>query len=363
MKILLCSEFYYPKIGGVERHNEILANFLHKKKNFVEIATSSSHKKNQKYFPYKINYFNITGSIFKGYFGETIAYQNFLIESKFDIIFFNAAQQWSFDLALPIIEEIKSKKILFPCGFSRLNNILYKPYFLILQKKFKYFDKIICVNRNLQDFKFISKFYKKKIYIVNNGASFIKNNFKLNKKKFLQNYNLANETKIIIYLSNFKFFKGQDIAINIYKKLKIKNAILLLIGNSQNLTYMMYLYFMKIILKIFYQKKIIIISNKNYNYSQSMLKISDLFLFTSRTEYDPLVIYEAIINKKKIISLDTGNIKNILINNKNAFVSNNKKLIVSKIYEFLFSRYHYFNYKKFLWVNIMKKYYNIFLKT
>jgi len=103
--------------------------------------------------------------------------------------------------------------------------------------------------------------------------------------------------------------------------------------------------------------------NKNYNYSQSMLKISDLFLFTSRTEYDPLVIYEAIINKKKIISLDTGNIKNILINNKNAFVSNNKKLIVSKIYEFLFSRYHYFNYKKFLWVNIMKKYYNIFLKT
>jgi glycosyltransferase involved in cell wall biosynthesis len=363
MKILLCSEFYYPKIGGVERHNEILANFLHKKKNLVEIATSSSHKKNQKYFPYKINYFNITGSIFKGYAGETTAYQDFLIESKFDIIFFNATQQWSFDLALPIIEEIKSKKILFPCGFSRLNNVLYKPYFFMLQNKIKYFDKIICVNKNLQDFKFISKFYKKKIYIINNGASFVKNNIKLNKKKFLQNYKLANKTKIIIYLSNFKFFKGQDIAINIYKKLKIKNVILVLIGNSQNLIYLVYLYYMKIILKIFYQKEMIIISNKNYNDSQIMLKISDLFLFTSRTEYDPLVIYEAIINRKKIISLDIGNIKNILINNKNAFVSNNKKLIISKIYEFLLSRYCYFNYKKFLWVNIMKKYYNIFLKT
>jgi glycosyltransferase involved in cell wall biosynthesis len=101
---------------------------------------------------------------------------------------------------------------------------------------------------------------------------------------------------------------------------------------------------------------------KDYVESQQILSVSDLFLFTSRLEYDPLVIYEAVINQKKIISYNVGNVKNILKNNKNCFINNDIKLILNNFDKILFKKFHYFKYNKFLWRNIMKIYYNIFLR-
>ena len=358
---MLCSEFFYPKIGGVEKHSQIIADYFINKNHHVEMATSSLKLNKISKKTYKINYFNISGNFVKGYNGETYKYQEFLIKNKFDIIFFNAAQQWTFDLALPIISLIRGKKILFPCGFSRIDNIFYYPYFFLLKKKINYFDKIICVNTKLNDYKFIEKYYKKKIFLINNGADKYKK--KLDKKKYKEYYNISKKEKIVVNISNFKFNKGQDIAISIFKKIHNKDLILILIGNNHNSIFLLYIYFMKFYLKFLYNKKIIIILNKNYLESQNILKISDIFLFTSRLEYDPLVVYEAIICKKKIISFDVGNVKNVLKNNKNCFVSNNSELIVNNFNKILQKKYSYFNYKKFLWNNIMKKYYNIFLKA
>ena len=66
--------------------------------------------------------------------------------------------------------------------------------------------------------------------------------------------------------------------------------------------------------------------------------------------------------KKKIISYSVGNVKNILKNYKNCFINNDTKLIIKNFDKILFKKYHYFNSNKFLWKNIMKTYYNIFLK-
>jgi len=364
MKILLCSEYFYPKIGGVEKHTQIIADYFINKNHHVEIATSSLIKLNKNRVStkhYIINYFNISGNFVKGYNGETHKYQYFLLKNKFDIIFFNAAQQWSFDLALPIISSINSKKILFPCGFSRINNILYYPYFLLLKKKINYFDKIICVNKNLKDYKFIKKHYKKKIFLLNNGASKISKFTNL--ENFKKKYKISKNEKIITNISNFKFYKGQDRAISIFRKLKNKDLVLVLIGNNHNSIFLLYIILMKFFLKYFYNKKVIIILNKKYSLSQEILNISDIFLFTSRLEYDPLVIYEAIIAKKKIISYNVGNIKNILKYNKNSFITNDMELIIKNFNKILFMKYYYFNSSKFLWNNILKKYHNIFLKA
>lgn len=184
-KILLCSEFYDPSIGGVESHNKILFNYFKKKKMNVYIATSYNSKRVNKS---KIFEFKIKGNFVRGYSGETYRYQNFLLKENFDIIFFNAAQQWSFDLALPIIEKINSKKIFFPCGFSRMKNLLYFPYFKIIQNKINDFDEIICSYRTEKDYKFIKKFYKKKIHLINNGS--FKPIIIYNRKKIINKLNL-----------------------------------------------------------------------------------------------------------------------------------------------------------------------------
>ena len=109
-------------------------------------------------------------------------------------------------LSLPILKKIKYKKIFFPCGFSRLNNIFFKPYFEILKIKLKYFDEIICCSKNWKDYKFCKKYFKKKINIISNGSFALKN--KKQKNNLVIKY---------VSVSNLKYLKGQDRIINIFK--------------------------------------------------------------------------------------------------------------------------------------------------
>ena len=252
MKILICSEFFKPNVGGVEIHSEVLANFLSKKYQ-VSVATTflDRNKEDLKNKNLNIVEFKIKGSLVKGYSGELKEYENYLLNSKFDIIFFNAAQQWTFDLALPIIEKIKSKKIFFPCGFSRMNNLFFMPYFEILKVKIKYFDEIICCSKNWKDYKFCKKYYRKKITIISNGSYSVKKN---TKKKDLE--------ALYVSISNLKYLKGQDKIINIFKNID-HPAKLRLYYSNYSFLYRIYIILRIIIFnKLNTDKKIYLIRKK-----------------------------------------------------------------------------------------------------
>jgi glycosyltransferase involved in cell wall biosynthesis len=360
MNVLICTEFYDPQIGGVEEHSRQLSNYFHKLGYHVELVTTFNKNRKTKNNLIKVNQFKIKGNFVKGYSGETINYQNFLLKNKFDIIFINAAQQWTCDLLLPIIKNIKAKKIFFPCGFSRLNNIFYIPYFNLLKQLINNFTAIICVSRNFQDYKFIKKFYKKKIYIIENGASIIKPIY--SKDEFKKKYNINKYDKIICNISNIKFLKGQDKIISILRKIKKKNIKLFLIGKNMSPFYYLYIKLMVFLFnKNQNEKKIILISPKRVE-ALTILKYSDIFLFGSRIEYDPLVIKEAILASKKFISYDVG------IVNKYAklgfgFCSKNKKIIITKLEKFLENGHASYKPNKiniYNWDNILVKYAKIF---
>ena len=166
MRLLFCSEFFYPEIGGVEEHMKIFAEYF-KNKYETHIATSYNHRRTKYQInKFNIHQFNITGNFVRGYKGNINQYQNFLIDSNFDLIIFYASQQWTFDLSLEVLKKIKSKKIFIPCGFSKLNNFLYKPYFFILKNELNHFDKIITFSKKYQDYFFCKKYYKKRINII-----------------------------------------------------------------------------------------------------------------------------------------------------------------------------------------------------
>lgn len=357
-KILLCSEFFYPNIGGVEHHNKILFDFFKKKKNDVYIATSFNKErvKNSKIFEFKIS-----GNFVRGFNGDTEKYQKFLTNEKFDIIFFNAAQQWSFDLALPIISKINCRKILFPCGFSRINNFFYKPYFKLLKSHINYFDEIICSHKNSYDYKFLTKIFKKEIHLVNNGALKIKKHNN-HRKYLIKKYKINDLTKIFINISNIKFGKGQDRVIGLFNKLKIKNSILIFMGNNYSPIY--YIYIKYIIYKFNKKntsKKIILVPSnpflKNILYS-----CADFFLFGSRIEYDPLVMYESIMSQTKFISYNVGSCK-FYIKKNFGVVSDNieiqKKYIEKNLNNI---EKNNLSLNKFDWNHICKKYNKIFFK-
>ena len=142
MNILICCEFFYPSIGGAQKVCEELAINLSKQGHNISIATSL-FKKGLKRFELnnniKINRFNIKGNKVRGFEGEIQLYQKFLLNKKYDAILIYAAQQWTFDLVFPIIDQIKSNLFLATCGFSKLNNLFYKKYFKELPNIIKKF--------------------------------------------------------------------------------------------------------------------------------------------------------------------------------------------------------------------------------
>jgi glycosyltransferase involved in cell wall biosynthesis len=357
MNILICSEFYKPHIGGVEYHSLQLAKFLQKKKNHVEIATTFDEKRKIRRELIKINQFKIRGNFVKGYRGDVLEYQKFLLCKKFDIIFINAAQQWTLDLLLPIIEKINAKKILFPCGFSRFGNFFYIPYFFYLKKKINYFNQIICASKNFKDYLFLKKIFYKKINIISNGSEIIKPIY--SKKEFKIKYNINQDEKIITNISNIKYFKGQDRSISILKKIKNLNCKLFLIGNNLSKIYYLILKILIFIFNLRNADKKIILLTTTRNEAMTILQYSDVFLFTSRLEYDPLVIKESILSSVKFVSFDVGTVKEYAKKGF-GFCSNNQVQLANKLREFAQTKYAKKKKLQYAWKNILPKYHKLF---
>jgi len=372
MRLLFCSEFFYPQIGGVEEHMMIFAEYF-KNKHEIHIATSYDHQRTKNQInKFNIHQFNITGNFVRGYKGNINQYQNFLIDSNFDLIIFYAAQQWTFDLSLEVLEKIKSKKIFIPCGFSKINNFFYKPYFSILKNKINHFDKIITFSKKYIDYFFCKKYYKKNIYIIYNGARFIKKN-KI--KNYIKN-KLKLKKNFITFLSigALKFMKGADLAISTISKIKNENIILIII--CQKIKYnFYYLYLKLLILKLhfFSTKKIIILDKVSQKIKNNFFYNSDYFIHTSRIECSPLVLFESFANKKIFFGRNVGNTKEIIDKHKIGYTSNSIKDLSVKINEYILKNKHnnpklknyiYNIFKKnYDWNIIMKKYEKVFNKA
>lgn len=366
MKILICSEYFLPHIGGVEQHSLAIANLIRSNSNNECIVATSllpGTKRVEIKKQLKIYRFDISGNLVKGFRGEIENYKKFLLENNFDQIFFNACQQWTFDLSLSIINKIKSKKILFPCGFSRMNNFLYYPYFDILKNEINKFDKIICVSKKWKDYKFCRQYYKKKIDIISNTnfnklTKITTKNIGIFNKLFeIKKYNFLN-------ISNIKFLKGQDRTIKIFNNINKNNLNLFMIysKSSSSLLFLIYIYIYSTISNFFnkiYNKKIYLINRDRYNFpiENIFYENSDFFLFGSRLEYSPLVFFESLDKGLYFYSFDVGILKDFKYLKK-LTVENSSQKIIKKLNSFSYKKV---NKKVFSNYNsVIKKYKIIF---
>ena len=87
MKILHTVESYYPSQGGTQEVVKQLSERLVKLGHQVTVATSPSPlRKRQLINSVKIVEFSITGDFVKGYRGEVDKYEQFIVNSNFDIV-------------------------------------------------------------------------------------------------------------------------------------------------------------------------------------------------------------------------------------------------------------------------------------
>jgi glycosyltransferase involved in cell wall biosynthesis len=316
MKILFTVEFYEPHKGGAEEVVRQLAERLVKKGHNITVATTFlPARKENNINGVKIESFRISGNAVRGIFGnaeEIKRYRDFL-QGDFDVVINYAAQIWTTDLAFLELDNICAKKILVPCGYSALRDISFKKYFAELPAILKKYGRLVYMSPNYQDKIFGDQSGAgDKAIIIPNGAA---------AEEFLaaDEYRLRQKLKIktkylAICVANHYRDKGHGFVIEAFKKMERGDATLLIIGQNPGNTALRKI-------KQFFtgcQKacrwnslisaNIRLMPGSNRQAVISAYKNADVFLFGSKVECAPLVMYESFASKTAFISTPVGNV-------------------------------------------------------
>lgn len=305
-KILFTVHQFYPEVGGSGEVVYRLAKKFVRDGFDVFVATTFNEKrKSEIYESINIKQFKIKGNKVKGYKAtqsEIERYKEFLLNNKFDAIINYAAQSWCTDIFLDVIEEYNGKKIIVPCGFSGLFDPRYIKYFKELPNKLCHYDKLVYLSGTYQDIKYHRKNKLKNDVIIPNGADeeeFVNSS----EQKIIQKICHGNKKKYnAICVSNFYFLKGQDFVIKAFNKLKDFDINLILVGQHASNVYYKYI-------------RLLAWKNDNIyfegNFSRvdtiNLFKEADFFLFGSRIECSPLVMFESFASKTLFITKNVGN--------------------------------------------------------
>lgn len=319
MKILHAVESYYPSISGAPEVVRHLSERMVKAGHDVTVATRKlPNRTNLVHNGVKIVEFDIIPtsnrgmSTVTGLAGETKKYQNYLIKGDFDIIMTYAAQQWTTDLMLPILDKIKAKKVIVPCGYSGLFDPEYKYYFKELPNYLRKFDASIYLAEDYRDINFAKKNNLKNVLIIPNGAD--ENEFKNvltneQKKKIRKEYGIKGP--LIITIANYTGEKGHYELIRLFKHLPLPQVTLVSAGNiTPGIgSYDFFKEQADIInsSKKFIGKKIIMVDGSKRQEVLKLLKCADLFIFLSNIEASPLVLFEASAAGVPFIATSAGN--------------------------------------------------------
>ncbi len=308
MNVLITVEFYYmPGGGGIaEQARQIaegLARFGHK----VIVATSDFKSRAQEINGVAIKGFSVFGNAVKGIGGEIENYKNFLLSDKFDAMINFAANVWTTDLAFEVQNNIKAIKILSTPGLSKLSNPKYLDYCLnTYVPSLKNYDRIAYTSPHYRDKLFgDEQGLADKTVIIPNGAS---------REEFLKpssiNFREKFEIKtkyLAITVANHFFAKGHNFVIQALSKMNRKDITLAIIG-SKPARHSWYSCYFTCLAKSFVKANLKIISGLSREMVLSVYKQADLFLFGSRLECSPLVMYESFAARVPFITTNVGNV-------------------------------------------------------
>jgi glycosyltransferase involved in cell wall biosynthesis len=317
MKILHTVEFYHPSVGGAQEVVRQLSERLAQLGHDVTVATTRLPERDFTILnDVNIKDFSISGNAVRGFSGEIERYKEFILESNFDVVMNYAAQQWTTDLMLPMLDKISSKKVIVPCGFSGLYSSEYSDYFEQMKSWLKKYDACVYLSNDYRDINFARKYgADNNSIIIPNGAG---------EDEFSQRVDIDIRAKLkiprnhflLLHVGSHTGLKGHRESIKIFKKSNIKDATLLIVANDINVGCTLNCHLAEKANKFYklfhFTNKNIIIKALSREETVAAYHEADLFLFPSNIECSPLVLFEAMASKTPFLTTDVGNAKEII---------------------------------------------------
>jgi L-malate glycosyltransferase len=316
LKILHTVESYSPALGGMQEVVKQLSERLVELGHDVTVAASANPGRTTDVLNgVKIRSFKISGNFVRGLVGDTKEYEDFLLNSDFDVIVNFAAQQWATDIALPLLPKLKAKKVFVPTGFSGYYWPEYKGYFEQMKDWMKNYDMNIFLSDNYRDINFARENGINKTILIPNGAGMDEFSAEI-KVELKKKLGIPEDSFFILHVGSYSGIKGHKEACAIFLRANIKNAVLLFIGNNTEAFEEKFWY--KVTLPNLFKsknrksKKIIVTHTLNREETVAAYKLADLFLFPSNIECSPIVLFECMASQTPFLTTDVGNSKEII---------------------------------------------------
>lgn len=335
MNILLCCEHFYPSVGGVQKMMYELGLRFAMHGHQVTVVTSWREDRLQDSIDgIRIVSFKVLGNEASGMSGQIDEYQAFLKQGDFDFLLVMAAQQWTFDAMLPILDNIPCRKLHIPCGYSGLYMARYQDYYGAMPRYLEKFDQLIYNATEYRDIDFARRHGLRQINIIPAGAS---------EFEFADPPSPCGRTELGIAPDDFVFLsvgapaysKGHREVVKAYLALDLPfRSTLVLNGNYDGAaalrlssTHASIKETLKELARRFLgrspvsierlaaanrdSRKRILFTNLDRTTLISLFFEAELFVFASHVEYSPLVIYECLAAGLPFVSIPVGNVPEI----------------------------------------------------
>jgi len=356
MRIALCSDYFYPKIGGITTHIEGLARALEERGHEVVIITKKAKFDDRQH---GLNVIRVN-SIFKTSrvldIPQTSELERKIKEFRPDVIHGHHAFSPISLLSISAGKKLGIKTVLTNHSIQFLYDFdyLWKSSSYILFPYREYInnaDRIIAVSRAAA--KFISHFTSKKVEIIGNAINV--DEFSPKIKTF--------DGKSVLFVGRFTYRKGIYILLEAFQKVKqeVENAHLTLVGSG---------YFSQIadllIRALNLGKNVSIAGEVEKEKLVEIYQNSHVFVLPSLYgESFGIVLLEAMASKTPVIASDDGGIKELIKNRKTGIIvkKGDVEELSEKITELLLdqnlskkiSTTAFREVKKYDWKNMVRK--------
>jgi L-malate glycosyltransferase len=304
----------------------------------VTVATGYlRERKSEEIDGVKIATFRASGNLVRGLSGEIDAYRNYVLRGEYDVFMVKAAQQWTFDALIPVLERIHKPKIFVPCGFSGLYEPAYADYYGRMPDWMSTFDQLVFYATDYRDINLARERGLERLTIIPNGAS--EREFQVQPDPaFRQRLGVAEDAFVALTVGNLSGLKGHRELAEAFTLARFDGApaVLILNGNRParaagtlrahaivalrraGLGWLLTALGAKPSLESLVErisraapgKRAMIVDLPRAELVQAYLN-SDLFVFASNVEYSPLVLFEAAAAGLPFLSVPVGNAEEI----------------------------------------------------